>query len=363
MRTSISANRKDDPLRKLEESTFLALVCLSTVAFLWLLWPFSGAILWGTVLAIVFAPVYRGLLTAFSMRQSIAAAVTILIILLIVMLPLAAITAALVREVSTFYERVQTGEIDFEIYFKGITDALPVWVMDLLRRFGVEDIASTQQTLARAFQQGSQYITGKLMNIGQSTVQFVINLGVMFYLLFFLLRDGDQLSSRIRNAVPLPAERQNALFDKFAAVVRATVKGDILVSMLQGTLGGLIFWFLDIHAAILWGVLMAFLSLLPAVGAAIVWFPVAIYLLSTGAVWKGIVLIAFGALVIGLIDNLVRPALVGKDTKMPDYVVLISTLGGIELFGLNGFVIGPVIAATFITVWGIFSQSRQTASE
>jgi predicted PurR-regulated permease PerM len=120
------------------------------------------------------------------------------------------------------------------------------------------------------------------------------------------------------------------------------------------------FWILGIQGALLWGVLMAFLSLLPAVGAALIWAPVAIYFLLTGAVWQGITLIAFGVLVIGLVDNILRPILVGKDTKMPDYVVLFSTLGGIALFGLNGFVIGPVIAALFIAAWNLFSLPDET---
>ena len=131
------------------------------------------------------------------------------------------------------------------------------------------------------------------------------------------------------------------------------------MALLQGALGGLIFWFLGIGAPLLWGVVMAFLSLLPAIGAALVWMPVAVYLLATGAVWQGVVLILYGMLVIGLVDNFLRPILVGKDTKMPDYVVLISTLGGIATFGLNGFVIGPVIAAMFIAAWDLFSESRR----
>jgi predicted PurR-regulated permease PerM len=108
---------------------------------------------------------------------------------------------------------------------------------------------------------------------------------------------------------------------------------------------------------------MAFLSLLPAIGAGLVWVPVAIYLLATGAIWQGIVLIAYGIFVIGLVDNVLRPFLVGKDTKLPDYVVLISTLGGIEVFGLHGFVIGPVIAAMFMVTWEIFSASRLARQE
>ena len=116
---------------------------------------------------------------------------------------------------------------------------------------------------------------------------------------------------------------------------------------------------LGVHGALLWAVVMAFLSLLPAVGAALIWAPVAIYFLATGAIWQGVALIVWGVLVIGLVDNVLRPILVGKDTQMPDYVVLISTLGGMALFGINGFVIGPVIAAMFISVWHIFGASRE----
>jgi predicted PurR-regulated permease PerM len=183
----------------------------------------------------------------------------------------------------------------------------------------------------------------------------------MLYLLFFLLRDSDSLLRQLRAAIPLRPDRLVALAEKFTVVIRATVKGNIVVAIVQGALGGLIFWLLGIHGPVMWAVVMAVLSLLPAVGAALVWLPVAVYLLATGSVWQGLGLIAFGVLVIGLVDNVLRPLLVGKDTRMPDYVVLISTLGGIAIFGVNGFVIGPVIAAMFIAVWGIFASSRQSA--
>jgi predicted PurR-regulated permease PerM len=142
-------------------------------------------------------------------------------------------------------------------------------------------------------------------------------------------------------------------------VIRATVKGNVLVAIAQGALGGLAFWFLGVSAPLLWAVVMAFLSLLPAVGAALVWAPVAVYFLVTGAIWQGVALIAFGTFVIGLVDNFLRPVLVGKDTRMPDYLVLVATLGGITVFGLNGFVIGPVIAAVFLVSWEMFATARQ----
>lgn len=142
-------------------------------------------------------------------------------------------------------------------------------------------------------------------------------------------------------------------------MIRATVKGDILVALLQGALGWLIFWILGVSFPLLWGASMAVLSLVPAIAAALVWGPVALYFLVTGATWCSVVLVIYSAFIIGLADNVLRPIVVGNDTRMPNYIVLISTLGGIEMFGLNGFVIGPVIAATFITTWDIYSATRQ----
>jgi predicted PurR-regulated permease PerM len=175
------------------------------------------------------------------------------------------------------------------------------------------------------------------------------------------LRDGPTVSRHIKRAIPLGETYKQHLLTKFTMVVKATVKGNIAVAVVQGALGGFIFWVLGLQGALLWGVLMAVLSLLPAVGAGLIWGPVAIYFLATGAIWQAAVLTAFGAIVIGLADNILRPQLVGKDLKLPDYVVLISTLGGLSLFGLNGFVIGPMIAALFIAAWSLFADAREQA--
>jgi predicted PurR-regulated permease PerM len=165
----------------------------------------------------------------------------------------------------------------------------------------------------------------------------------------------------VRRAIPLAPEHKQELLGKFATVIRATVRGNLVVAALQGLLGGIAFWFLGVGGALLWGVLMAFLSLLPAVGAALVWAPVALFFFATGALWQAIALTAFGVLVIGLVDNLLRPILVGKDTRMPDYVVMIATLGGMAVIGINGFVVGPAIAAMFIAVWHIYVTTRPGA--
>lgn len=348
-------------MRTIENIAFLVLVVAVSLAFLWIIAPFYGAMLWGTVTAILFASLYRRLLRAMGHRRNLAAAATVIIVVIIVILPLTLVGMSLVQEVSGVYRRVQSGELDLVRFFQQILDALPAWATHLLDRFGLVNLDVMQERLSASLMKGSEFFAGQAFSIGQGTLDFIANLFVMLYLLFFLLRDEAELFARIKGAIPLRAEQQQGLLLKFTVVIRATVKGDLLVALLQGTLGGLIFWILGIDAPLLWAVVMAFVALLPVVGAGLIWGPVAIYFLATGAVWQGLGLIAYGTLVIGLVDNFLRPILVGKDTKMPNYVVLISTLGGIATFGLNGLVIGPVIAAMFIAAWDIFSASRLEA--
>ncbi len=346
-------------MRSIEDNAFLLLIIAVSLAFGWILWPFYGAILWGTIIAILFVPLYRRIQRAPQLGRNLAAFLTLVLIILIVILPMALIGASLTQEAIGFYTKVQSGDIDLALLFRQVFALLPTWVTDLLHRFGLVSLEALQGEITTGLIYGSQYIANQAIVIGQSTFQFMANIAVMLYLLFFLLRDEGLLYRRISYAIPLRLEQKQAFLKKFTIVIRATVKGDLLVALLQGALGGLIFWLLGIGAPLLWAVVMAVFSLLPAVGSGLIWVPVAIYLLATGAIGKAVILIAFGALVIGLVDNFLRPILVGKDTKMPDYVVLISTLGGIATFGLNGFVIGPVIAAMFFAAWDIFSASRQ----
>jgi predicted PurR-regulated permease PerM len=345
--------------RSFENKFFVLLLLVVSLGFLWVLSPFYGAVFWGAVFAIVFAPLHARLLRAMPTRRTLTAALALLFILLLVIFPLALLSALLVQEVGLVFQRLQTGELNFSLYFQQIYDALPSWVSGLLTRFGLTDMGLVQERITLSLKQGSQFFATQALSIGQNTFDFLMSFFILLYLLFFFLRDGSALGRRMMDTLPLEGDIKRDLSGKFITVIRATVKGNIVVAMVQGALGGLIFWILDIHAPVLWGTLMAFLSLLPAIGAAIVWLPVAIYFLATGAVLNGFLLAAFGVLVIGLVDNVLRPLLVGKDTKLPDYVVLMSTIGGMALFGLNGFVIGPVIAAMFIAAWDLFSVSRQ----
>ena len=341
-----------------EDKAFGWLLIGVSAAFAIVIWPFFGAVLWAVVFAIVCAPLFRWLRRLFRGRGALAALATLVLIVVGVIVPMTLVAASMVREASALYQRIKSGDIGVGGYLHRSFDLLPSWIAHLLERAGMPDLESVQARLTEGFAQASQFIAVQALGIGQLTLEFLVSLGVMLYLLFFLLRDGEALHARLRAAVPLRADRQRALFDKVVVVVRATVKGNLVVAIIQGALGGVMFWILGIRGAMMWGVVMAVLSLLPAVGAALVWLPVALYFLVTGALWSGVILILFGVFVIGLVDNALRPILVGKDTKMPDFLVLVSTLGGIAVFGPNGFVIGPLVAALFIAAWDLFAASR-----
>lgn len=337
--------------------SFLLLLAIVSVAFIWLIIPFYGAIFWGTILAVLFAPVQRYLLNKTNGRRNLSALLTLLIILLIVIIPVIFVAGALIQEMVLVYNRLNTGELDIGGYFAQIINKLPPVLTKEFGPISSLDISKLSEKVTDFAVSSGQFLTRKALSIGSNTFQFIISLGVMLYLLFFLLRDGQSLTRRISSLVPLSDEQKSHLFIKFTKVIRATVKGNLAVAAVQGALGGIIFWFLGIQGALFWGVLMGVLSLLPAVGASLIWAPVAIYFVSEGNYVDAIILAAFGMFVIGLTDNLLRPTLVGKDTKIPDYLILISTLGGLSIFGLNGFVIGPLITAMFMACWTLFPQA------
>lgn len=348
---------------QLERGAFLVLLTAVTVAFCWVLLPFAGAVMWSVALAILFTPVYRRLVHRMNGRRNLAALLTLTVALVIVILPLVMIVMSLVGEAANVSQRMRSGDLSFTRYLQQMINAIPRWALDLLDRVGLGDLEAMLDKVAQGAAAASQQIAARALAIGQNTFEFLVSFGLMLYMLFFLLRDGGQLSATIRNALPLAKPHANFLLNKFTTVIRATVKGNVVVAVVQGLIGGVALWALGVQGALLWGVVMTILSLLPAVGAALIWGPVAVYFLATGSVWQGVTLTLIGVFVISLIDNVLRPVLVGKDTQMPDYIVLMSTVGGLALFGINGFVIGPVIAAMFMAAWHVFATTESEGSE
>ncbi|MCD8494470.1 MAG: AI-2E family transporter [Burkholderiaceae bacterium] len=333
---------------------FIVLLVVITLAFVWLLVPFAAAVFWAVVIAILFHPLQKRLVQRSPKRRNLAAFVTLLAVIVVVLLPVSLVMRSLIAETIQVYRAVQSGGFSAGEWIELSYNAIPESVRPWLSRIGFDDLDAIKDYVSRAATQAIRVIGNQALNLGQNTFVFVLELGIMLYLLFFLLRDGTKLADLVRRALPLAEHQRDRFIDKLAMVVRATVKGNGVVAIVQGTLGGLIFWVMGIPSATLWGTVMAVLSLLPAVGAGLVWGPVAIYFALTGDLMQAAILGLYGVLVIGLVDNLLRPILVGKDTRMPDYLVLISTLSGLTLFGISGFIAGPLIAALFLVAWDLF---------
>jgi predicted PurR-regulated permease PerM len=339
---------------QMERYSFLCLLLLVTALFLYLLKPFFGVIFWACAIAVLFYPVQWRLTERFNNRPSLAAAVTLLLCFVIVIVPTLLVVTSFFREGIALYERLETSEINPGEWLDDLQHTFPV-ITDLIQRLDMNP-DNVREQLTGAAVAGSRFVAQHAVSVGQGTLTLFIGIGAMLYVAFFMLRDGPKLVALLIRALPLGDEREKMLFSKFAEVTRATVKGNLIVAMVQGSLGGLMFWILGIPGPFLWAAVMTVLSLLPVVGASLIWGPVAIYLFATGEWVDGLILTAFGAIVIGLVDNILRPILVGRDTKLPDYIVLLSTLGGFVLFGINGFVIGPLIAALFVAFWQIFMR-------
>ena len=339
---------------KLEQFTFLILLALVTAVFLFLLRPFFAPLLWACIIAVLFHPMQLWLTRRWGERPNATALATLLACMVLVVIPVLLLLASFLQQGLSIYEQIQAGEIQPAKYIDNVRSAFPA-VQALLERFDI-DMSTVRENATSAAVTASQFLARNALAVGQGTFGFVLKLALMLYVAFFLLRDGRALVDKLVDAIPLGNERERLLLQKFAEVARATVKGNLVVAIVQGALGGLIFWILGLPAVLLWAVVMTVLSLIPAVGAAIVWLPAALYLYAVGEWIPATVLILYGALIIGLADNLLRPMLVGRDTKLPDWMVLLSTLGGIAMVGINGFVVGPLIAVLFVAFWQIFSR-------
>lgn len=341
-------------VRSVENRTFFGLVALVTLGFAWMIRGFLMPVFWAVVLAVLFWPVFGELRSRMGERGSAAALATVLLVIVAVVVPVGLVAAAVTSEAVDLYGRVARGEIRLAASVEAVRGWQPE-VERLATRFNV-DLDRVALSLSEGALAVGQSLVARLLSLGQSALQMLLMVAVSLYVLFFFLRDGERLHAALVRALPLGDPRERRLFRRFADLTRATVKGTFVVAIVQGALGGAAFAALGLSAPVLWGVMMALLSLIPALGAALVWGPAAIYLFVTGAWVKGLILVAFGAGVVGLADNVLRPMLVGRSVGMPDYLILISTLGGLTAFGVSGLVIGPVVAGLFLSVWNILTE-------
>lgn len=333
------------------------LVLIASIGFLWVALPVLLPVLWATVLAVLFGRLCDRLAKGLGGRRGAASGLTVLAIVVLVILPLLLIGVAVIQQATGFYQALRSGEIDVQAPLAAINRSLPP-VRDFLERMGLE--AQLRQGVGNVANAAAGWIAARALGIGQNAVVLLMQSVIMLYILFFFLRDGERILAQVQRVFPADSDLERRLLDRFASVTRATIKGTFIVGIVQGTLAAGAFAALGIPAWLFWGVLMTILSLLPAVGSTLIWAPAGIVLLLTGHVGKGVILLLYGTFVISLIDNVLRPKLVSRETRMPDWVVFIAMLGGVSTIGLSGFVVGPIVAGLFITAWEMFASVHDT---
>lgn len=335
----------------LKRFTFYLLVALITYWFYDLIESFYMPIFWAAVLAIVFKPLHENLLRIIPNKQNLVATLTTAIISISVLFPTFFIVLAVIGQADSVLEQFRSGEIDIMIGINWVESKLPQ-LKEFFAAYNI-DFADMRERFISYISEVGTWGANNVVRVGQDIVGLTANFFLMLYLLWFFVRDGEEVVNLAVRAFPIDNKIENRLLNKFAVVSRATLKGTLIVAAVQGALGGLLFAFIGIEGAIFWGVMMMLFSLLPVGGAAIVWVPTAIGYAIQGVWWKAIVIVVIGSLLIGTIDNFLRPMLVGRETSMPDYLILIATLGGVASFGLSGFVLGPVLASLFLSVWEV----------
>lgn len=336
---------------QLRTTFLLLLLVFISAVFVLMIRQFLMTILLAAIAAGMAYPLYRRVLRWFGGRRTLASLTTLGVILIVVGGPLLAFAALAASEAlhiadsaRPFVESVirEPGKLF------GYLDRIP-WSAEL-DPYRDEIVTKLGQVVERV----GTFFFNSLSATTRGTVNFFFQFFLFLYTFFFLLMDGAAFLRRILYYMPLPHEDEIRIVDKFVSVSRATLKGTFVIGLLQGGLAGVALAVAGIEGAVFWGTLMVVLSVIPGVGTGLVWGPAAIYLVATGKTLPGILLGVFCLVVVGSVDNLVRPRLVGKDVQMHELLILFSTLGGLFLFGLVGFVIGPVVAALFVTVWDIY---------
>ena len=343
---------------RFRQAFLLLLVAAISAAFVTMIRAFLLTILLAAIFTGLSYPVYRWLLRRLHGREALAAIATLVLLLALVIAPLLAVLGAganeALRVTETIRPRLQQ-LVDKPGEFNSRLRALPGY--HHIEPYRGQIFTKAGELVGST----STFLFAALSATTRATAVFIFHFIVLLYTMFFFLTGGPNLLRGVLAYLPLTEADKQRMLEKFVSVTRATLKGTVLIGALQGLLGGLAFWAVGLDGAIFWGTVMTVLSIIPGIGAALIWVPAAIILLTTGELWRGIALAVFCGLVVGSVDNLLRPLLVGRDTQMHELLIFFSTLGGLLLFGAMGFILGPILAALFVTAWEMFGTAFHSA--
>ena len=332
---------------------FIALLIGTTVIFFRMMQVFFVPVLLDAVFVTLFYPMYEALVRLFRGRRTLASFACCFILLLGLIVPLYVVADLVAREAIDFYKNSQARL--GEILQQGAAGPLArLQSLSVVRDLHLERI-DWQSALRNATSSAGGFVASLINKTSRGTIQVVVLLFTTLFTMFYFFRDGRDLLRRVRALIPLDREYKNAIAARFSSVARATVKGTLLIALVQGTLSGLTLWIFGVGSPFLWGLVATVMAVVPLVGAWVVLYPAAFIQMATGHVWQGVGILLVTVIVIVNVDNVMRPRLVGQEAGMHDLMVFFSTLGGIAMFGPMGFIIGPMIAALFLSVLDIYS--------
>jgi len=327
------------------------LLGVTALAFM-LFWPFLTAILAAAILAATFYGTYKGILKKIK-SKSFSSIITCILVFLIIVLPVFAVLGLVANELGSAYQKIVANNNFYQDRVSGIFEGIRS--SQVVSSFSLDNFLN-QENISNSIQSAGGNAVMVIQKTYQNVVGSIIWIFVMFFSLYYFLIEGRKVVDKIMYLSPLRDKYEEELSHKFTSMTRATLKGTIIIGVIQGSLGGIMFWIAGVPSFVIWGVIMVILSIIPAIGSGLVWAPAGIILLFTGNIWEGIFVLLFGGIFISLVDNILRPKLVGNDTEMHPLLVFFATLGGLISFGIIGFIIGPVIMALFLALWEIYGK-------
>lgn len=314
--------------------------------------PFLSAIVAAAILSALFKKTYFTLEKWTRGWKGISAFFTCLLVFFVVVGPVFLVLSLAIGEANNLYHTLGEESSLERIINVTVERAHTVPYLNIF--FDTQTL--NQERILSDVRQFSQNALGLLQAAYQGITSFVFWIFVMFFSLFYFLIDGKQMLGHMMSLSPLRDEHDRLLIKKFISISRATLKGTIVVGAIQGLLGGITFWIAGVPSPAIWGLVMMLCSIIPMFGSGLVWLPAGIILLLLGDIWQGVFILAVGIGIISVLDNVLRPKLVGRDTEMHPLMVLFATLGGISLFGLSGFIIGPIIVSLFLALSEIYTM-------
>lgn len=348
---------------EIKQVSFLLILAAVTFMLVVIVWPFATTLLWAALAAIMFQPLYKWSVKVCRGRRNPAAFLSLTIILFAVLLPALWIGTVVVAETLQLVQILRANPIDIAAWANAVYGSLPQPAQDIIAENEWNDVSVLQERLQGFIGEALGFVAGQAVSIGGGALGFFLSLGMGLYVVYFLLRDGSRIGETILHSAPVEREIADRLSERFLGIVRATIKGSVVVGLVQGSLGAITFVIAGVPSALLFGVLMGLFSLIPAIGTGLVWAPVGVWLLISGEIWQGIFVLVAGFFIISSADNILRPILVGRDTGIPDWIILVTTFGGLSLVGFSGIVLGPLVAGLFLASWSILQEQRASDEE